>query len=66
MYAATILFIIGMPLLPGSWYGIPAGIIPVFLLTWRAMLEESTLKDDLPGYKAYMEAFKNRLIPYVW
>ncbi len=66
MYAATVAFIIGTPLLLGSWYGIPAGIIPVFLLAWRARLEESALQDELPGYKAYMAKVKSRLIPHVW
>lgn len=66
MYAATILFIAGTPLLLGSWYGIPAGIILVFLLAWRTKLEESTLQGELQGYKAYMTKVKYRLFPYLW
>lgn len=66
MYAATIVFIIVTPLILGSWYGIPAGIIPMVLLAWRVRLEETTLQKELPGYKAYMATVKYRLIPYIW
>jgi protein-S-isoprenylcysteine O-methyltransferase Ste14 len=66
MYAATLVFIVGTPLLLGSWYGIPAGLILVLLLAWRALLEESTLRNELPGYGIYMANVKYRLVPYIW
>jgi protein-S-isoprenylcysteine O-methyltransferase Ste14 len=32
----------------------------------RIALEERTLREELPGYDAYMKQVKYRLIPYVW
>jgi protein-S-isoprenylcysteine O-methyltransferase Ste14 len=66
MYAATFIFAIGTPLLLGAWLGILAGPILTVLLAWRAVLEERTLKDELPGYCEYMTLVKYRLIPFVW
>jgi protein-S-isoprenylcysteine O-methyltransferase Ste14 len=66
MYSGIIIFIMGTPLLLGSWYGILFGIFPVIILARRAVLEERTLRKGLPGYSAYMANIKYRLIPYVW
>jgi protein-S-isoprenylcysteine O-methyltransferase Ste14 len=53
-------------LLLGSWYGLLVILLvtPGFLV--RAILEERTLRQELPGYDAYMAQVKYRLIPYVW
>ena len=66
MYAGGLLLFLGIPLLLGSWYGlllvlvfIPAGAV-------RAVLEEFALREELPGYDAYMAQVKYRLIPYIW
>ena len=32
----------------------------------RAVLEERTLEEGLPGYSGYMERVRYRLIPGVW
>jgi protein-S-isoprenylcysteine O-methyltransferase Ste14 len=32
----------------------------------RTLLEERVLREELPGYDAYMEQVKYRFIPYVW
>lgn len=66
MYAATVAFILGTPLLLGSWYGIPAGILPVLFLAWRARMEESALREALPGYEAYLAHVRYRLVPFLW
>ncbi len=66
MYTATLGFIIGTPLILGAWYGILAGPIVASVLAWRAILEERTLKEELIGYKDYMERIKYRLIPFIW
>ncbi len=66
MYAGGILLFLSIPLLLGSWYGLLLILLftPVFLV--RAVLEERTLRQELPGYDAYMAQVKYRLIPYVW
>jgi protein-S-isoprenylcysteine O-methyltransferase Ste14 len=56
----------GMCFLLGSWYGFLFVILFTVILAWRAVLEERTLQDKLPGYAAYLVQVKYRLIPYVW
>jgi protein-S-isoprenylcysteine O-methyltransferase Ste14 len=66
MYAAALLYLVGMPLLLGSWYGLL--VVPVIMagVSWRAVFEERLLKRDLPGYADYMARVRYRLIPGVW
>jgi protein-S-isoprenylcysteine O-methyltransferase Ste14 len=66
MYAAIVVFVVGTPLLLGSWSGVLVGLLFVVLLARRAVLEERTLRAELPGYPAYLAQVKYRLIPYVW
>jgi protein-S-isoprenylcysteine O-methyltransferase Ste14 len=66
MYAAIVVFVVGTSLLLGSWSGVLLGLIFVAVLARRAVLEERTLRQDLPGYTAYMAQVKYRLIPYIW
>ena len=66
MYASALLYLIGMPLLLGSWYGLL--MVPLFIvgLAPRAIFEERLLKRDLPGYADYMKIVRYRLIPGLW
>ncbi len=66
MYAATLVFVLGASLLLGSWAGILIGSVVDLTLGWRAVLEERTLRKELPGYGNYMAQVKNRFIPFVW
>ena len=66
MYTAALLFFLGTALLLGSGLGLLAALILVGLVAVRAVLEERTLRQELPGYDAYMAQVKRRLIPYVW
>lgn len=66
MYAAIVVFVAGTSLLLGSWLGMLAGGLFLGLLARRALLEERTLRADLPGYAAYMARVRYRLIPHVW
>lgn len=66
MYAAIVVFVVGTSLLLGSWMGLAAGGIFLAVLARRALLEERTLQANLPGYAAYMEQVRYRLIPYLW
>lgn len=66
MYAAFVVFALGTSLLLGSWYGLLVGAILVLAMARRAVLEERTLRAELPGYAAYMDRVRYRLIPYVW
>ena len=66
MYAGVIPFIFGTSLLLGSWYGVLGGFILILLIARRAVLEERTLREELPGYAAYMAQVKYRMIPHLW
>ncbi len=66
MYAGGLLLFLGTPLLLGSWYGLLLVVLLIVVVAVRAVLEERVLRDELPGYPAYMKQVKYRLIPYVW
>jgi protein-S-isoprenylcysteine O-methyltransferase Ste14 len=66
MYASALFYLIGMPLLLGSWYGLL--VVPLMMagLAPRAVFEERLLKRDLPGYGDYMQRVRWRIIPHLW
>jgi len=66
LYASGLFLFLGTPLLLGSWYGFLLILLFLPALLVRAVLEERTLLQELPGYDAYMTQVKYRLIPYVW
>lgn len=66
MYSGVLLVTAGAPLLLGSWWGLLAGALFVFLLAGRAVLEERTLKAELKGYADYAAKVRYRLVPYLW
>jgi len=63
MYAAALIFMIGIPLALGSWWGLLALAPGVPALVWRILDEERLLKRDLPGYVEYTQRTPYRLIP---
>ncbi len=66
MYATAIIFLVGVTLLLGSWYGLLLALLLVVGIAFRAVQEERTLRAELPGYDEYMAQVKYHLIPYVW
>ena len=62
MYAAGILYLAGMPLLLGSWYGLIGTALIALGICWRAVREERTLTRDLAGYDAYVARVRWRLV----
>jgi protein-S-isoprenylcysteine O-methyltransferase Ste14 len=66
MYASALLYLAGMPLALGSWWGFAALAAFVPFLVWRLADEERLLARDLPGYTEYQSRVKYRLIPFVW
>lgn len=66
MYAITILLFLAMPIALGSWYAILAfAFYPVIIIV-RLKDEEKLLTRELPGYEAYKQKVKYRIIPFVW
>ncbi|MCX6008349.1 MAG: isoprenylcysteine carboxylmethyltransferase family protein [Chloroflexi bacterium] len=66
LYAGFTLFVPGVTLLLGSWYGLILGFVLVALTARRAVMEERALRDELKGYEEYMTKVKYRLIPFIW
>jgi len=52
-----------MPVSDRAW--IPAGVC-IVLTVARTVLEDRTLRRELPGYAAFAEQTRGRLIPGVW
>jgi protein-S-isoprenylcysteine O-methyltransferase Ste14 len=63
MYVAALIFMLGIPLALGSWWGLLAFAPGVPALVWRILDEERLLKRDLPGYAEYTQRVRFRLIP---
>jgi protein-S-isoprenylcysteine O-methyltransferase Ste14 len=66
MYAGALLYLLGTPLVLGSWIGLAALPVIVVLLIARIFIEESTLRRGLPGYSEYMSRVRYRLVPGIW
>jgi protein-S-isoprenylcysteine O-methyltransferase Ste14 len=66
MYSGAFALLLGTPLALGSWWGLL--VVPVLLavLALRLLNEEDVLARDLPGYTAYQQKVRYRLIPFVW
>jgi protein-S-isoprenylcysteine O-methyltransferase Ste14 len=66
MYSAAILFFAGTPLMLGSWWGLLG--VPVFTAAfgYRAVREEQTLVEGLPGYREYRQRVRYRFVPGIW
>jgi protein-S-isoprenylcysteine O-methyltransferase Ste14 len=66
MYAGALLYLIGMPLALGSWWGFAALAAMLPFLLWRLFDEERFLAENLPGYTDYCAKVRWRLIPGVF
>jgi protein-S-isoprenylcysteine O-methyltransferase Ste14 len=66
MYLSMILHWLAAPLALGSLAGLAASVfvIPIFML--RLHNEEKMLRRELPGYAAYCQQTRCRLLPFVW
>jgi protein-S-isoprenylcysteine O-methyltransferase Ste14 len=56
----------GLPLWLGSWAGALVALVPVAILVRRIVIEERFLREELEGYRDYIERVRYRLIPFVW
>jgi len=65
-YAADPLIFVGLGLWLGSYITVLWAVVPLALMVFRLQLEEEVLRTGLPGYAAYMERVRFRLVPGVW
>lgn len=66
MYAVTLLLFLAMPLVLGSVYALMIFLVYPVIIVQRIRKEEEFLVKELPGYEAYLEKVKYRLIPGIW
>jgi len=66
MYAGATLLFISAPLLLGSLYGLIMGLVLIVTIAVRSLGEEAMLKQELPGYREYMQKVKWRMIPFIF
>ena len=66
MYSATVLFLAGIPLLLGSWWGLALSPVFAVLFAIRTRIEEGTLVAGLPDYADYAARVRYRLVPGLW
>ena len=66
MYAVTILLFLMIPFILGSWYALIAFAFYPAIIILRLKDEEELLTRELPGYEAYKQKVKYRIIPFIW
>ena len=66
MYAATLLLFLSMPLILGSILSLLVMLAYPILIARRIENEEQVLLRDLPGYRAYRNKVRWRLVPFIW
>jgi len=66
MYAGGIPFILGTCLWLGSYAAALLAILPIGIIALRVQIEERFLRQELDGYKAYIQRTRYRLIPFLW
>ena len=66
MYAGAIGFVLGTPLLLGSWPGVALGLVMFLAFGYRAVREEATLAAQLPDYADYAARVRYRFFPHIW
>jgi protein-S-isoprenylcysteine O-methyltransferase Ste14 len=66
IYAGTIPMFLCIPLALGSFWAISVFISLCVIIILRTLNEEEVLNRDLPGYRAYCEKIRYRLVPLIW
>ena len=66
MYSASIILYLSIPLMLGSYVAVIPMALSCLEIIARIKDEEEMLKAGLPGYTAYTQRVKYRLIPYIW
>jgi protein-S-isoprenylcysteine O-methyltransferase Ste14 len=66
MYAGALIYLLGIPLALGSYWGLAAPALMTPILIWRLVDEERVLDERLPGYSDYRRKVRYRLLPGVY
>jgi protein-S-isoprenylcysteine O-methyltransferase Ste14 len=66
MYSGALLMYVGAALWLGSYAATLGAIVPMIPIAARLLVEESTLRRELPGYLDYTSRVRWRLVPGIW
>lgn len=66
MYAAILIIFAATPIALGSWWAFLPALLLGPILAVRVRDEEALLDAELPGYRAYVQTTRYRLVPGVW
>ncbi len=66
MYVGALIMMVGTPLALDSYWGLVAIFPGLAVLALRIVDEENMLRQELTGYREYIEKVHYRLVPYVW
>jgi protein-S-isoprenylcysteine O-methyltransferase Ste14 len=66
MYVGGLVLVAGLPIGLGSLVGLVTLVPFTAIVVWRLLDEERFLVSHLPGYDAYRQKTRYRLIPHVW
>jgi protein-S-isoprenylcysteine O-methyltransferase Ste14 len=66
MYLGIILQTLAIPLILGSAWTLVPAVVCIVIVVIRTVLEDRTLRQDLPGYADYAFRTRYRLVPKVW
>jgi protein-S-isoprenylcysteine O-methyltransferase Ste14 len=65
-YVGVLLSHLAVPLLLDSYWALIPAIVLAALVVLRTMLEDRTLRAELPGYEAFTQQTRFRLLPGLW
>ena len=66
MYTGNVILMLGIPLALGSYWGLVFVVPTLIVLAMRISDEEQLLREDLTGYREYMQTVRYRLAPGIW
>ncbi|MBR0413509.1 MAG: isoprenylcysteine carboxylmethyltransferase family protein [Clostridia bacterium] len=66
MYLSTVLLFLSMPLVLGSVISFVIMLAYIPIIAKRIRNEEAVLEKELPGYAAYKQRVKYKVIPFIW
>ena len=66
MYLGGLVLLLGIPFSLGSWWGVFVLVLMMPALIWRLFDEERFLAKNLPGYSAYRNRVRYRLVPFIF
>lgn len=66
MYMSTVVLFLAMPLVLGSPVSFAVMLLYLPIIAKRIRSEERVLEEGLPGYRAYKQRVRYKVIPFVW